>query len=337
MNIRENISLKAHNTFGVEARARYFTEVNNTRELQEALRQWAGERPFILGGGSNILLTGEINRLVIKNNIGGRAVTGTAGDKAWISAGGGENWHRLVLWSLELGLGGLENLSLIPGTVGAAPIQNIGAYGRELREVFHALEAVELDTGALHSFDKEACRFGYRDSIFKRELKGRYCITRVSLELTTANHNLDTSYGAIRQMLESRGVANPTIHDISRAVIAIRSEKLPDPEVLGNSGSFFKNPETPLTQLEKLQKCYPDIPYYPFGEGSVKVPAGWLIEQAGWKGKRIGDAGCYEKQALVLVNHGQASGKEIFKLAERIQQSVEEKFGIVLEMEVNVI
>ncbi|MCB0550828.1 MAG: UDP-N-acetylmuramate dehydrogenase [Phaeodactylibacter sp.] len=337
MDIRENVSLKTYNTFGVDARARYFVEVHSTEELQEVVRQWPGERPFILGGGSNLLLTGEINRLVIRNCITGMAITGKSDDKAWVSAGGGENWHRFVLWCLEQGLGGIENLSLIPGTAGAAPIQNIGAYGRELKEVFHRLEAVELSTGALHSFGREACRFGYRDSIFKRELKGLYGITRVTLELSTANHQIDTSYGAIRQTLEEQGISAPTIQDVSRAVIAIRSAKLPDPSVLGNSGSFFKNPEVSTSQLQRLKTQHPEIPHYPVNAHVAKIPAGWLIEQAGWKGQRVGDAGCYEKQALVLVNYGRASGRDIYELAERIQQSVEEKFGIRLEMEVNVI
>lgn len=336
MKTRENVSLKQYNTFGVEARARHFAEVKNTGQLQEVLRQWPGGRPFILGGGSNLLLTGEVSRLVIKNSISGRSVADIKGNKAWVSAGGGENWHAFVLWCLENGLGGIENLSLIPGTAGAAPIQNIGAYGRELKDVFHTLEAVELDTGAIHSFGKEACRFGYRDSIFKQELKGQYCITRITLELTTADHDLEVSYGAIRQTLEEQGITTPTIHDISRAVIAIRSEKLPDPSVLGNSGSFFKNPELPEAQFRQLQRQHQDMPFYPAGDSRVKVPAGWLIEQAGWKGRRIGDAGCYEKQALVLVNHGRASGREIYALAEQIRQSVEEKFGVWLEMEVNV-
>ncbi|MCB9288784.1 MAG: UDP-N-acetylmuramate dehydrogenase [Lewinellaceae bacterium] len=337
MKIRKNASLKDCNSFGVEATARYFEEVHTTEELQETLRQWRGERPFILGGGSNILFTGNVGRLVIKNAISGRAVTHRSGNKSRVTAGGGENWHELVLWCLKRELGGIENLSLIPGTAGAAPIQNIGAYGCELQDVFHHLEAVELDTGAVHTFDKEACRFGYRDSIFKRALKGKFCITHLTLELTTANHRINTSYGAIRQMLEEQGINTPTIHDISRAVIAIRSAKLPDPAVLGNSGSFFKNPELSEKQFAALQQQFENIPSYPTTPGYVKVPAGWLIEQAGWKGRRIGDAGCYEKQALVLVNHGQATGKEIYELALEIQQSVDEKFGVRLEMEVNVV
>lgn len=337
MHIQENVSLKAYNTFGIEARARYFAEVSSTRELQEVLRQWRGGRPFILGGGSNILLSGNLDGLVIRNGIKGRAATAVEGDRTWVSAGGGEDWHAFVLWCLELGLGGIENLSLIPGSAGAAPIQNIGAYGVELQDVFHSLEAVELTSGALHSFGKEACRFGYRDSIFKRELKGQYCITRVMLELSNANHRINTSYGAIRETLAEQGVPAPTIHDVSRAVIAIRSGKLPDPKKLGNSGSFFKNPELSQEQFEKLRRQYPDIIFYPLKDGRVKLPAGWLIERAGWKGKRIGDAGCYEKQALVLVNYGKATGREIGELAERIQTSVEEKFGLRLEMEVNVV
>ena len=337
MIIQDNISLRHYNTFGIEAKARHYTEVYSTSELQEVLQQWKGGAPFILGGGSNILLTGDLGRLVVRNCIKGREIVRKENGKAWVAAGGGENWHDFVLWCLENELGGIENLSLIPGTVGAAPIQNIGAYGVELRDVFHSLEAVELSSGMEHASGREACRFGYRESIFKGPLKGQYCITRVMVELTTGPHHLNTSYGAIRETLENWNIKEPTIQDVSRAVTAIRSSKLPDPAVLGNSGSFFKNPEIPLIQFEALQARFPNIIHYPAGEGLVKVPAGWLIEQCGWKGQRIGDAGCYEKQALVLVNYGTASGPEVLELAQQIVDSVEQKFGIRLAPEVNVV
>ncbi len=337
MDILENVSLRQLNTFGIEANARYYAEVHSTAGLQEILLQWRGAAPFILGGGSNILFTGNVERLVIRNCIRGREIIRRDAGRAWVAAGGGENWHEFVLWCLDNGLGGIENLSLIPGTVGAAPIQNIGAYGVELQDVFHSLEATELSSGMEHAFGREACRFGYRDSVFKGPLRGVYCITRVVLELSTEGHKINTSYGAIREMLENRGISDPGIRDVSEAVMAIRRSKLPDPALIGNAGSFFKNPEVPHWQFEQLKALFPGIVHYPAGEGLVKIPAGWLIEQCGWKGQRIGDAGCYEKQALVLVNHGRASGAELLQLAQEIVDSVAEKFGIRLAPEVNVV
>ncbi len=337
MKIRKNVSLKNYNTFGIDTVARQFVEVQTVAGLQALLREWEGPAPFILGGGSNILLASEPQHLVVKNSIRGREVVSQAKNKAWVAAGGGENWHEFVLWCLEQGFGGIENLSLIPGTVGAAPIQNIGAYGVELQDVFYRLEAVELASGAIHAFDKAACRFGYRDSIFKGPAKGKYCITRVILELTAHDHDIHTEYGAIRRQLTEMGVAEPGIEDVSRAVIAIRSAKLPDPARLGNSGSFFKNPEVSEEQFRQLQERFPEIVHYPLPGGGQKIPAGWLIEQCGWKGKRIGDAGAYEKQALVLVNYGNASGRDILRLAERIMEDVKAKFGIQLQPEVNIL
>ncbi|MCB0570681.1 MAG: UDP-N-acetylmuramate dehydrogenase [Phaeodactylibacter sp.] len=337
MDIQENVSLRHLNTFGIDARAQYYTEIHSSAELQETLRHWKGSTPFVLGGGSNILFTGDVGRLVIRNRIKGREAVRRQAGKAWVAAGGGENWHEFVLWCLDEGLGGIENLSLIPGTVGAAPIQNIGAYGVELRDVFHSLEAIELSTGMEHAFGREACQFGYRDSVFKGPFRGHYCITRVVFELTTGPHQIHSSYGAIKEILAARGITDPTIRDISEAVIAIRSSKLPNPVQIGNAGSFFKNPEIPQQQFDGLLERFPDIVHYPAGEGLVKVPAGWLIEQCGWKGQRFGDAGCYEKQALVLVNYGQASGKDILQLAQKIVDSVDEKFGVRLMPEVNVV
>jgi UDP-N-acetylmuramate dehydrogenase len=253
----------------------------------------------------------------------------------YVRAGGGENWHDFVLWTIQNGWGGLENLSLIPGTVGAAPIQNIGAYGVELRDVFHQLKALDLQTGKLKTFRHKDCQFGYRDSIFKRELRGRYFITEVTFKLSLFP-KLNISYGAIRQELAAKNITNPGIRDVSNAVIAIRSSKLPDPAKIGNSGSFFKNPEFSNRVFTKIQKLYPDMPFYPVSEERTKIPAGWLIEQCGWKGKRVGETGCHKDQALVLVNYGKASGLEVWQHAVRVMESVKERFGISLEPEVNV-
>ncbi len=337
MSIQRDVSLKPYNTFGIEATARYFAEIHSTTELQEVLESWEGPTPFVLGGGSNLLLTGTVDTLVLLNRITGKDVISERKGQAIVRSGAGEEWHEFVRWCIRHGLGGIENLSLIPGTVGAAPIQNIGAYGVELSDVFRRLEAVELQTGKLHEFRSADCRFGYRDSVFKSAFKGKYCITAVELKLTTEAHRLNTSYGAIQQTLEAHHIAAPTIENLSDAVIAIRQSKLPDPKEIGNSGSFFKNPVVSRTKYEQLQAAYPEIPGYPQGADEVKVPAGWLIDRAGWKGKRVGNTGSYEKQALVLVNHGGATGREIWALAEQIMADVERRYGIRLEPEVNVL
>jgi len=337
MQIQHNISLQPYNTFGIDVRAVAFAKASSVDELRAIVRANNGQRPiFILGGGSNILLTQDVPLLVIKNELKGIEIIEEDARKAVIAVGSGENWHELVLWALHQNLGGIENLSLIPGTVGAAPIQNIGAYGVELQDVFVKLEALELATNKLHTFDKADCQFGYRNSIFKNKYKGKFCITRVFLELSK-QHRLNMSYGAIQQTLDERNITNPTIQEVSEAVISIRQSKLPDPAKLGNSGSFFKNPEIPRSQFEQLQKQFPTIVHYDLPNDLVKVPAGWLIEQCGWKGKRIGNTGAHKNQALVLVNYGGASGQEVWALAQRIVQSVEEKFGIRLTPEVNVI
>jgi len=336
MTILKNHSLQALNTFGISAKARCFIEARTEAELRAAFQQ--NITPLlVLGGGSNMLLTGDFPGLVVKNNLLGKEIIEERDEHVIVRAGAGENWHEFVLWTLERGLGGIENLSLIPGTMGAAPIQNIGAYGVELRDVFHELEAMEIATGEIRTFTAADCQFGYRNSIFKNEWKGKYCITRVALQLTKTNHQINTSYGAIQKTLAERGVTKPTIRDVSDAVIAIRSSKLPDPAKLGNSGSFFKNPEIEPAHFDQLRQAFPNIVSYPGSNGKVKVPAGWLIEQCGWKGQRRGDAGCYEKQALVLVNYGSATGAEIWQLAQDIANSVEEKFGIRLQPEVNVL
>jgi UDP-N-acetylmuramate dehydrogenase len=280
-------------------------------------------------------LTSDLPGLTIKNEIGGIEVFLENEDDIVIRVGGGVVWHSLVIWTVEHGLGGLENLSLIPGTVGASPIQNIGAYGVELKDVFHSLEAIDLKTGEHRVFHKKECEFGYRDSIFKRELMGKYCITHVYFQLHK-EPVLHTGYGDIQRILAEMEVGNPTIQDVSNAVIYIRQSKLPDPAIIGNAGSFFKNPELEQADFQQFIEKFPTAPNYPQTDGRVKVPAGWLIEQAGWKGYRVGDAGCHSKQALVLVNYGTANGAEILDLAKKIQDSVLEKFGVNISPEVNI-
>jgi UDP-N-acetylmuramate dehydrogenase len=337
MNLQENISLKPLTTFGIDQMAHFFTTVSTLTELKEAL-VFAKEKQlpaFILGGGSNILLTRDIEGLVIKLEIKGINLVKEEGDQLWVEVGAGEIWHELVLHSIAQDWAGLENLSLIPGTVGASPMQNIGAYGVEIKDVFDSLQAMHRETLEMHSFDAKACQFGYRESVFKQTLKDQYVITSVTFRLSkTPNFHLE--YGAIREVLTTNGVVQPTIRAISDAVIQIRQSKLPDPKEIGNAGSFFKNPTIPTAQFDRLKASYPSIPGYPSAEG-VKVAAGWLIEQAGWKGKRIGDVGVHAKQALVLVNYGGGTGEEIKMLSEQIQASVLEKFGIHLHPEVNFI
>ena len=334
MVIKHLYPLKKLNTFGLDVVAEKFAEVHAAADLQLLLK--TKSRPlYILGGGSNLLLTENLNGLVVKNEIRGIHKIAETKNEIIISVGGGEVWHELVLWALENNLGGIENLSLIPGSVGAAPIQNIGAYGVELKDCFQQLEAVELSTGKIKIFDKEACQFGYRNSIFKNELKNKFFITKVLLRLTKV-HQLNMEYGAIREVLKKNEIAEPTIQNISNAVIEIRKSKLPDPAKIGNSGSFFKNPVIEKQQFDKLKNKFPKIVFYELENGQFKIPAGWLIEQCGWKGRRIGDAGCHEKQALVLVNYGNATGREIRNLAVKIQYDVMQKFGVGLTPEVNI-
>lgn len=292
---------------------------------------------FILGGGSNILLTQDIEALVLHMAIMGIYVEEEDEDHVVVRAKAGENWHELVIWSLENNFGGLENLSLIPGCVGTSPIQNIGAYGVELTDVFMSCEAMHLETLELVEFTKEECQFGYRDSIFKNEAKGKYVITSVALRLTKKNHQLYTQYGAIDNMLQEMGIVQPSIQNISEAVIKIRQSKLPDPKEIGNSGSFFKNPVLGKKQFNSFRKNFPEAPFYELEDTTFKVPAGWLVEQAGFKGKRFGDAGVHENQALVLVNYGNATGMELVELSDKIKTTVKDKFDILLETEVNII
>jgi UDP-N-acetylmuramate dehydrogenase len=336
MTIQQHVSLLPYNTFGIDVQAEYFVAVATLAELKAALR--LGIQPvMVLGGGSNVLLTRNVPGLVIKNNIQEIKVVRSFNHKVWVEVGGGVGWHDFVQWAVQHNLGGVENMSLIPGTVGAAPVQNIGAYGVELKDVFVRLRAVALATGKERSFSHAECQFGYRDSIFKKDAKGKYCITSVVFSLSRHQHKLNISYGDIRKTLETNGVTQPSIADVSKAVVDIRSSKLPDPARIGNSGSFFKNPETSRAVLERLQKTHPQAPFYDLPNGRVKIPAGWLIEQCGWKGKRVGNTGSYEKQALVLVNYGGATGAEVKNLAEAIIQSVKTQFDIDLEAEVNMI
>lgn len=336
LKIENNISLKDYNTFGIDAKARHFISVQTVDELISVLKLKEYPDKFILGGGSNMLLTGNVNALVVHINIKGIEIISKNDNTVTVKANAGENWHEFVLWSLDHGFGGLENLSLIPGNVGSAPIQNIGAYGVELKDVFVSCEAIEILTHKIVSFTLKECDFGYRDSVFKRKSK-RYVIINVTFNLTANKHTLNTSYGAIENELNSLEIKNPTIKDVSNAVISIRKSKLPDPNEIGNSGSFFKNPVIKKSDFNKLQSNFPDLPYYKVSDEEIKVPAGWLIEQCGFKGKRYGDAGVHAKQALVLVNYGNATGKEIMDLAKKIQASVKEKFDIEITPEVNII
>lgn len=335
MVIKKNISLKAYNTFGIDVKASRFVSIASLYELKQLLN--SEKDFFLISGGSNLLLTRDIERLVVHINIQGISIDHEEENTVDLTVNAGENWHEFVLWCISENYGGLENLSLIPGNVGTSPIQNIGAYGVEVKDCITKVEALEIATNKLVSFSNEACNFGYRNSIFKNEVKGKYILTSVSFKLTTKNHQLTTSYGAIENELAIQKIKIPTLKNISDAIIRIRKSKLPDPKEIGNSGSFFKNPVISKTQFLRLQKENPSIPNYPVSETEIKVPAGWLVEQSGFKGKRFGDAGVHEKQALVLVNYGSATGIEIFQLAEKIQQTVFKKFEIALEIEVNVV
>lgn len=337
MNVQQQFSLKGYNTFGIDAKARYFVDIHTVEELREALLLEGYPEILILGGGSNMLITGDINALVLHINLKGIGVVREDANEVVIRAMAGENWHKLVLWTLDQGYGGLENLSLIPGNTGTAPIQNIGAYGVELKDTFESCEALEIATSEIVQFSREDCRFGYRDSFFKNEGKGRFILTSVSMRLTKKDHPLHTSYGDIAAELLRQGIQKPTIRDVSNAVIAIRKYKLPDPGEIGNSGSFFKNPVLNHADFMDFQKDHPVAPFYKVSDDSFKVPAGWLIEQCGFKGKRFGDAGVHARQALVLVNYGNATGQEILQLSQKIREEVYRKFAIRITPEVNII
>jgi UDP-N-acetylmuramate dehydrogenase len=341
----ENISLREYNTFGINTVARYFARFSDQEQLAALLEPISRPSPlihhhsphpvFILGGGSNILLTGDIDGLVLKNEITGIDLVLEDEKYLYVRAGAGESWHGFVQYCLGHGWAGVENLSLIPGSVGAAPMQNIGAYGVELREVFHELEAWDLEDGRVRMFTLNDCHFGYRESIFKKEYKGRFIILNVTFRLNRIPV-FHTQYGAIREELDKMGVQQLSIQAISQAVVHIRSAKLPDPAQIGNAGSFFKNPTIPNDRFAALQAQFPGIVGYP-AQKVTKLAAGWLIEQCGWKGYRRGDAGCHASQALVLVNYGHATGREIYDLSEEILRSVRQKFGVTLEREVNIL
>ena len=336
MQLQENISLKPYNTFGIDAKARYFATFNDTDELAETLNLKSQTSNLILGGGSNILLTKDYDGLVLKNEIRGIVELHEDSEYVYVKAGAGENWHQFVLYCIERNWAGVENLSLIPGNVGASPMQNIGAYGVEIDDVFWDLEAFHKKDKKVVTFTRSDCEFGYRESVFKEKFKDQFVILNVTFQLRK-KPRFNTSYGAIEQELQRMGVRELSLKAISAAVINIRNSKLPNPGEIGNAGSFFKNPSVTNEQFVSLKARFENMAGHENIDGTVKLAAGWLIEQCGWKGYRKGDAGCHAKQALVLVNYGNATGTEIYNLSEEIIQSVKEKFGITLEREVNII
>ena len=336
MLISENVLLRPYNTFGIAAQARYFASFASVEELQELLTTMSAQPQMILGGGSNVLFTKDFDGIIMKNEIKGITVVDEDEDYYYVKAGAGENWHGFVMENIRQNRAGLENLSLIPGNVGASPMQNIGAYGVEIRDTFHSLEAYHLKEHTVVTFKKEECAFGYRESVFKNKYKGQFAILSVTYKLGKKPH-FNTSYGAIEEELHKMGVLELSIQAISQAVINIRSSKLPDPAQIGNAGSFFKNPTVDKATYERLKELFPAMVAYPVPQDHFKLAAGWLIEQCGWKGFREGDAGVHAKQALVLVNYGEAKGNEIYRLSQQVLDSVEGKFGVALEREVNII
>ena len=333
--IQINKNLKEYNTFGISVKAEMFAVFSSIEELKQILSFRNDKKLLVLGGGSNLLLTKDFDGLVIKNEIKRFEVIEETASEVIVESGAGENWHEFVLNCIDKGFGGIENLSLIPGSVGASPMQNIGAYGVEIKDVFESLSAYHIASGEIHYFDKTKCEFGYRESIFKNKVKGEYIILTVTFRLTK-NPTINSSYGAINEQLKVMGIENPTIQELSAAVIAIRQSKLPDPKIIGNAGSFFKNPTVEIALLEQIQNNYPDIPNYP-AENGRKLAAGWLIEKAGWKGRTFDNYGVHKLQALVLVNYGNCTGQEIFDLSSQIIQDVFDKFGVLLEREVNIL
>ncbi|AWG21566.1 UDP-N-acetylenolpyruvoylglucosamine reductase [Flavobacterium faecale] len=337
MELQSAFSLKNFNTFGIEAQAKQFIAVHTVAELKTVLVENPSEKKFILGGGSNMLLTQNIEALVIHIDLKGKKIIKEDDDFVWVESQAGENWHEFVLWTIEQDFGGLENMSLIPGNVGTTPVQNIGAYGAEIKDTFVSCDAVAIEDQECKTFFKDECAFGYRESVFKNEVKDQYIITSVVFKLTKRNHKINISYGDIAGELAKNNITTPTLKEVSNAVIAIRKSKLPDPKELGNSGSFFKNPIVSKKDFEPIHAKFPEMKFYDISETEVKVPAGWLIEQAGFKGKRFGDAGIHKNQALVLVNYGGATGQEILAVSRDIQQTIFKTFGIQIEAEVNVI
>ena len=338
MNIIENYPLLKLNTFGIDVKAKYFTSINTINELIEVTKTnvFKDLELLILGGGSNILFTKDFDGLVILNNIKGKEIIDQNQQSIFLKIGAGENWHELVMYCVDNGWGGIENLSLIPGNTGTAPMQNIGAYGVEIKETFVELEALEISSGKIVKFNNSDCEFGYRESVFKNKMKNQYIILNITLELNK-NPVLNINYGDVKAILENQNINSPSIKEVSNAIISIRQSKLPDPKKIGNSGSFFKNPIVSLNQLELIKKKYPNVVNYEINENEFKIAAGWLIERAGWKGKKFNNYGIHEKQALVLVNYGLANGMEIFELSEKIILDIKDKFGITLEREVNII
>ncbi|WPU95172.1 UDP-N-acetylmuramate dehydrogenase [Mucilaginibacter sabulilitoris] len=337
LQIQENVSLKNFNTFGIDAYARYFVEIAHEDDLVELFAdlQWQQTERLVIGGGSNLLLVNDFKGLVIRMNIRGIEHR-ISHDDVYVEAGGGEVWNDLVNFCVAREYAGIENLSLIPGSVGASPIQNIGAYGVELKDVFVSCKAFEIAAGTFKTFTKADCQFGYRESVFKNELKGQYIITSVKFHLSLIP-NINTQYGAIGQELANRGITEPAIKDVSQVVSHIRVSKLPDPSTIGNAGSFFKNPLISVDEFNTVHEKFPDVVNYPGGEGLVKLAAGWLIEQCGWKGKVVGNTGTWKNQALVLVNHGGATGQEVYNFSSQIIDSVYTKFGVMLQREVNIV
>ena len=336
MNKQHNISLKPFNTFGIDVKARDFISIDDEDELRDLIRQVYADEIFIISGGSNMLLTQNLDKTVVFINNKGIDIYQENEDYLLVDVAAGENWHNFVLWAVHHDYGGIENLALIPGCVGTSPIQNIGAYGVELKDTFQQCEAIQIQTGEKRFFTNAECQFGYRDSIFKNELVNQYIITKVRFKLTKKPHTIQADYKSLKNYLEDKNIKQPEITDVANAVTAIRQSKLPNPKEIGNSGSFFKNPILTKKQFYNLSESYPGAPSFDVGEGQVKVPAGWLIEQCGFKGYRNGDAGVHDKQALVLVNYGDASGQEILDLSKQIRQSVNKKFDIQLTPEVNI-
>ncbi|MDC0466300.1 UDP-N-acetylmuramate dehydrogenase [bacterium] len=337
MHIEEHKSLKDYNTFNIKATARYFSSIGSIEDLKLALQSNIHPDIFILGGGSNMLLTKNIEALVLHINLKGIKIISEDRNSVVLNVMAGENWHEFVQYCIKNDYGGVENLSLIPGNIGTAPIQNIGAYGVELKDVFLDCNTLSIADQSEKKFTKEECKFAYRNSIFKHQKKGKYIITNVTFKLTKNNHRTIIEYGSIKQELENSNIHHPSIKDISEVIIKIRESKLPNPNEIGNSGSFFKNPTINNIEFEEFYKNFPTAPFYKLSEFEYKIPAGWLIEKSGFKGQRDGDAGVHKNQALVLVNHGNASGKEILELAEKIQTKVKQDFGILIEPEVNIV
>lgn len=337
---KKNVDLSDFNTLGISAKAPLFTEIGHKRKLKILAKSgfFNQENWFVLGGGSNVLFKSDLNRAIIRMTIAGKRVIDESETEVKVHIGAGEEWHSVVKWAVYNDYGGIENLALIPGTTGAAPIQNIGAYGAELADTFEELEFFDTQTNQFQKLNKIECSFGYRDSIFKHELKGKAIITGITLSLTKSNsHTINSSYASLENYLEKSGVELPGIRDVFDAVVAVRTSKLPNPTLIGNAGSFFKNPIVGQETHQKLKENYPEMPSYILEESVYKIPAGWLIDKGGWKGKRIGNVGCYKNQALVIVNHGGATGKEIMDFAGKVQKSVKDKFNIELMPEVNII